>query len=301
MKTTKKRKKIDFSAYLFILPVSIFFITFVLVPMLRGLQLSLYSFAKKNPVFVGFKHYSDLMFSGSGTTIHEPFMKSLINTIIVTVVAVPIVVLVSIFVAVTIYNKSAVVRSFFRGVFYIPAIASVVAVSVVWAWIYHPEYGILNYVFKSMHLIKDNVDWLGNPSTALYAIITILITTSLGQPIILYVAALGNVPKELLEASEIDGATKWQVFTKITWPLIKPTTLYIVVVTTINSFQIFALIQLLTAGGPNYGTSTIMYLVYEAAIKNGNHGVASAMGIILAVIIGIISILQFKFLSTDND
>ena len=281
MKTTKKRKKIDFSAYLFILPVSIFFITFVLVPMLRGLQLSLYSFAKKNPVFVGLKHYSDL--------------------IIVTVVAVPIVVLVSIFVAVTIYNKSAVVRSFFRGVFYIPAISSVVSVTVVWAWIYHPEYGILNYVFKSMHLIKDNVDWLGNPSTALYAIITILITTSLGQPIILYVAALGNVPKELLEASEIDGATKWQVFTKITWPLIKPTTLYIVVVTTINSFQIFALIQLLTAGGPNYGTSTIMYLVYEAAIKNGNHGVASAMGIILAVIIGIISILQFKFLSTDND
>ena len=301
MKTTKKRKKIDFSAYLFILPVSLFFITFVLVPMLRGLQLSLYSFAKKNPVFVGLKHYSDLMFSGSGATIHEPFMKSLINTIIVTVIAVPIVVLVSIFVAVTIYNKSAVVRSFFRGVFYIPAISSVVSVTVVWAWIYHPEYGILNYVFKSMHLINDNIDWLGNPSTALYAIITILITTSLGQPIILYVAALGNVPKELLEASEIDGATKWQVFTKITWPLIKPTTLYIVVVTTINSFQIFALIQLLTAGGPNYGTSTIMYLVYEAAIKNGNHGVASAMGIILAVIIGIISILQFKFLSTDND
>ena len=269
--------------------------------MLRGLQLSLYSFAKKNPVFVGLKHYSDLMFSGNGATIHEPFMKSLVNTIIVTVVAVPIVVLVSIFVAVTIYNKSAVVRSFFRGVFYIPAISSVVSVTVVWAWIYHPEYGILNYVFKSMHLISENVDWLGNPKTALYAIITILITTSLGQPIILYVAALGNVPKELLEASEIDGATKWQVFTKITWPLIKPTTLYIVVVTTINSFQIFALIQLLTAGGPNYGTSTIMYLVYEAAIKNGNHGVASAMGIILAVIIGIISILQFKFLSSDND
>lgn len=114
-----------------------------------------------------------------------------------------------------------------------------------------------------------------NPKTALYAIITILITTSLGQPIILYVAALGNVPKELLEASEIDGATKWQVFTKITWPLIKPTTLYIVVVTTINSFQIFALIQLLTAGG--LWNSTIMYLVYEAAIKNGNHGVASAI------------------------
>ena len=95
---------------------------------------------------------------------------------------------------------------------------------------------------------------------------------------------MGNVPKELLEASEIDGATKWQVFRKITWPLIMPTTLYIVVVTTINSFQIFALIQLLTAGGPDYKTSTIMYLVYEAAIKNGDHGLASAMGILLSLI-----------------
>ena len=90
MKAIKKKRKIDFSAYLFILPVSLFFITFVLVPMLRGLQLSLYSFAKKNPVFVGLKHYSDLLFSGNGATIHEPFMKSLINTVIVTVVAVPI-------------------------------------------------------------------------------------------------------------------------------------------------------------------------------------------------------------------
>lgn len=301
MKKTKKKKYIDYSGYFFILPVCLFFFTFVLFPMIRGLELSLYSFSKKNPTFVGLKHYANLLFSSNNATIHEPFMKSLINTVIVTAVAVPIVVLISIFVAVTIYNKHAVVRSFFRGVFYIPAISSVVSVTVVWAWIYHPQYGILNYVFKSIGIINDNVDWLGNPKTALYAIITILITTSLGQPIILYVAALGNVPKELLEASEIDGANKWQVFTKITWPLIKPTTLYIVVVTTINSFQIFALIQLLTAGGPDYGTSTIMYLVYEAAIKNGDHGVASAMGIILAVIIGIISILQFKFLSTDSD
>lgn len=301
MKNTKNKKRIDYSGYLFILPVCLFFFTFVLFPMVRGLELSLYSFTKKNPVFIGLEHYSNLLFSSNNATIHEPFMKSLVNTVIVTAVAVPIVVLISIFVAVTIYNKNAVVRSFFRGVFYIPAISSVVSVTVVWAWIYHPQYGILNYLFKSIGVINDNVDWLGNPKTALYAIITILITTSLGQPIILYVAALGNVPKELLEASEIDGATKWQVFTKITWPLIKPTTLYIVVVTTINSFQIFALIQLLTAGGPDYGTSTIMYLVYEAAIKNGDHGVASAMGIILAVIIGIISILQFKFLSTDND
>lgn len=152
-----------------------------------------------------------------------------------------------------------------------------------------------------MNLVSDPVDWLGNPRTAIFAIIAILITTSVGQPIILYVAALGNVPKDLMEAARIDGANEWQTFKNVTWPLIMPTTLYIVVVTTINSFQIFALIQLLTHGGPNYTTSTVMYLVYQTAITEGRFGVSSAMGIILAVIIGIISVLQFKFLSKDID
>ena len=192
-------------------------------------------------------------------------------------------------------------RSFFRGIFYIPAISSVVSITVVWNWIYHPKYGILNYVFQKTHLISKPIDWLGDPKTAIFAIIAILITTSVGQPIILYVAALGNVPKDLMEAARIDGANEWHTFRDVTWPLIMPTTLYIVVVTTINSFQIFALIQLLTHGGPNYSTSTVMYLVYQTAITEGRFGVSSAMGIVLAIIIGIISVLQFKFLSKDID
>lgn len=297
----KKNRSIDFSGYLFILPFLIFFVSFLLVPMLRGIQLSLFDFSKRKPVFVGLKNYAKLLLESQGATIHEPFMKSLVNTITITAVAVPIVVVLSIFIAMVIYKKNAAVRSFFRGIFYIPAISSVVSVTVVWMWIYHPTYGILNYVFKSMGMISKNIDWLGNPKTAIFCIIAILITTSIGQPIILYVAALGNVPNDLLEAAEIDGAKPWQVFRRITWPLIQPTTLYIVVVTTINSFQIFALIQLLTHGGPNYGTSTIMYLVYEAAIKNGEHGLASAMGVILMLIIAAISIVQFKFLQSDHD
>ncbi len=301
MKHKTKKKKIDYSGYIFILPILTFFSVFVLFPMLRGIQLSLYSFTKRDPIFVGFKHYADLLLKSNDATIHTPFMKSLFNTITITAIAVPIVVLISIFIAVTIYDKKPAVRSFFRGVFYIPAISSVVSITVVWAWIYHPQFGILNYVFKNIGLIKESVDWLGDPRTAIYAIIAILITTSIGQPIILYVAALGNVPKDLLEAAEIDGATPWQVFRKITWPLIRPTTLYIVVVTTINSFQIFALIQLLTAGGPNYATSTIMYLVYKAAIIDGRHGLASAMGMILAIIIAIISIVQFKVLNKGTE
>lgn len=285
-------KKIDYSAYLFVLPAFIFFASFVLNPMLLGISLSLYRFRGRNVNFVGLKHYIDLLKN-------EIFLKSAINTVIVTFVALPIVVLFSIFVAYVIYEKNAVVRSFFRGIFYIPAISSVVSVTVVWNWIYHPKYGILNYILQKSHIISDSVDWLGNPRTAIFAIILILITTSVGQPIILYVAALGNVPKDLLEAGRIDGANEWQTFKNITWPMIMPTTLYIVVVTTINSFQIFALIQLLTHGGPNYATSTVMYLVYQTAINEGRFGVSAAMGILLAIVIGIISLLQFKFLSKD--
>lgn len=290
----KRLKKIDYSAYLFILPVMIFFCSFVLYPMIKGIYLSLFRFRGRNISFVGLKHYIDL-FSD------EVFLKSTTNTVIITIIAVPIVVAFSIFVAVNIYEKNAYIRSFFRGIFYIPAISSVVSVTVVWNWIYHPKYGILNYILTNTKIINTNIDWLGNPKTAIFAIIAILITTSVGQPIILYVAALGNVPKDLIEASKIDGATDNQAFRKIIWPMIKPTTLYIVVVTTINSFQIFALIQLLTSGGPNYATSTIMYLVYQKAIVESRFGVSTAMGVILAIIIGLISILQFKFLSHDVD
>ena len=151
------------------------------------------------------------------------------------------------------------------------------------------------------NVIEGNVQWLGNASTAIYAVIAVLITTSIGQPIILYIAALGNVPVELLESAKIDGANNWTIFKNIIWPLIMPTTLYIVVTTTINSFQIFALIQLMTSGGPNYATSTIMYQVYEMGIKQQSFGQASAWGVVLALIIALISAVQYKYFNRDID
>ena len=118
-----------------------------------------------------------------------------------------------------------------------------------------------------MGLIDQNINWLGDTRYALACIILILLTTSVGQPIVLYVSALGNVDQSLVEAAEVDGATKLQAFWKIKWPQIMPTTLYILVITTINSFQCFALIQLLTSGGPNHSTDTIMYYIYYTAFK----------------------------------
>ena len=160
-------------------------------------------------------------------------------------------------------------------------------------------YGIFNYVGKATGLIEQTINWLGDEKYALGCIILILLTTSVGQPIVLYVSALDNVDQSLVEAAEVDGATRLQCFWKIKWPQIKPTTLYILVITTINSFQCFALIQLLTSGGPNHSTDTIMYYIYHTAFKLYRYGYGNAMGVVLALAIAILSGIQFKLAKSE--
>ena len=160
--------------------------------------------------------------------------------------------------------------------------------------------GLFNYVLNSAGIIDTNIGWLGDSRFALWCIILILFTTSIGQPIVLYISALGNVDQSLVEAAEVDGANNLQVFWKIKWPQIMPTTLYILVITTINSFQCYALIQLLTSGGPNHSTETIMYYIYYQAFKLNQYGYGNAMGVILAIIIAVFSAIQFKFVKTES-
>ena len=278
------------SAYLFLLPSLVFFIGFVVIPMIMCVvfsfqEMGLDSSATK---FVGFANYTKMA--------QDPiFWKGFLNTVIIVVVAVPAVTAFSLWVSSAIYQMKAVTRSFFRCVFYLPVVTGTVAVTVVWKWMFNPYNGLLNQIFGT-----TGYDWLGNSATAIWCIILILFTTSIGQPIVLYVAALGNVDQSLVEAAQVDGATKLQVFWKIKWPQIMPTTLYILVITTINSFQCFALIQLLTSGGPNHATDTIMYYIFQMAYNNQNFGYANAMGVVLAIIIAIFSAIQFKFAKTDN-
>ena len=279
-------------SYCFLAPVLIFFVVFVLAPMIMGFVTSFFNYTMVDFTFVGIDNYVR-MFND------EVFRKSLVNTLIIVIGSVPVVVLFSLFVASQTYERSMFARSFFRCVFFLPVVTGSVAVTVVWKWIYDPLSGILNYILKAGNVIDQNISWLGDSRYALWAIIIILLTTSIGQPIILYIAALGNVDKSLVEAARVDGAAEFDVFWKIKWPSLLPTTLYIVVITTINSFQCFALIQLLTSGGPNYSTSTIMYYLYEKAFKLSEYGYANTMGVFLAVLIALISFAQFKILG-DN-
>ncbi len=291
-KINKIRMRESLVSYAFLAPALIFFVVFVLLPMGMGVFTSFFRYNMKVMSFTGLDNYIT-MFKD------EVWQKSLVNTLLLVVGSVPLTVFFSLFVAALTYEKNPVTRSFFRCVFFLPVVTGTVAVTVVWKWIYDPLNGILNWILKSAHIIEKNIMWTGDKKYALWAILIILITTSVGQPIILYIASLGNVPKDYVEAAQVDGANDLQVFWKIKWPSLLPTTLYIVVITTINSFQCFSLIQLLTSGGPNYRTTTIMYYLYETAFKRFEYGYANAMGVILALIIGAISFVQFKALGGD--
>lgn len=291
-KANKIRMRETIVSYCFLAPVLIFFVVFVLAPMVMGFITSFFNYTMTDFEFVGLDNYVR-MFQD------EVFLKSLRNTLIIVVGSVPIVVIFALYVASQTYERSAFTRSFFRCVFFLPVVTGTVAVTVVWKWIYDPLSGILNYILKTTNVIDQNISWLGDKRYALIAIIAILLTTAIGQPIILYIAAMGNIDKSLVEAARVDGATEFQVFWKIKWPSLLPTTLYIVVITTINSFQCFSLIQLLTNGGPNYSTTTIMYYLYEKAFKLSEYGYANTMGVFLAALIGLISFAQFKLLGND--
>ncbi|HGH7780495.1 TPA: carbohydrate ABC transporter permease [Streptococcus agalactiae] len=261
MRTNKLKMRETMIAYAFLAPILLFFLIFVFAPMVMGFVTSFFNYSMTQFTFIGLANYNRMF--------HDSIsMKSLINTVIIVIGSVPVV-------------------------------TGSVAVTVVWKWIYDPMSGILNYILKSGHVIEQNISWLGDKHWALLAIIIILLTTSVGQPIILYIAAMGNIDNSLCEAARVDGANEMQVFWQIKWPSLLPTTLYIAVITTINSFQCFALIQLLTSGGPNYSTSTLMYYLYEKAFKLSEYGYANTMGVFLAVMIALISFAQFKILGND--
>ena len=288
-----ERRRENIAGYIFMAPSLLFFLGFVIFPMGMCLVTSFFNYSMSDFAFVGLDNYRE-MFA-------DPiFSKGLVNTLIIVLVSVPVTCMFSRWVASITHKMRQRNTSFFRCVFYLPVVTGSVAVTVVWKWIFSNYTGVLNYLCTTLGIISKNINWLGDPGTALWCIITILLTTSVGQPIVLYISALNNVDHSLVEAASVDGATSMQTFWRIKWPQIMPTTLYILVITTINSFQCFALIQLLTSGGPNNSTQTIMYYIYYEAFKLNRYGYGSSMGIILAIIIAVFRAIQVRLAKTDN-
>jgi multiple sugar transport system permease protein len=179
-----------------------------------------------------------------------------------------------------------------------PGVTSAVVIGLIWLWIFYPfAEGLANVIVTSIGLNK--VNWLGSSVTALPSVIVMAWMTGQGATIVLYMAALGNIPQSLYEAADIDCASGWTRFRRITWPLIKPTTLYAAITATAGSFLVFDLVYTLTKGGPGTATTTVAFRIWDLGFQRLQFGLASAGAVLLGILIVILSAIQFRFLSTD--
>lgn len=283
MKTNSIKENL--TGYLFIAPQLILFLIFLVYPILDGIRLSLYRINYTSEIFVGFDNYIKLF--------SDPvFVKSTLNTVIFVIFIVALTVIFSLFVASAVFDKNAKYVSFIRGAYYIPVMVSMVVMSMVWSFLLNPANGLIPFIAKQFEF--TTINFLGNQHTVLPVIIFVTFATNVGQAIILYIASMIGVPKDLFEAAEVDGASRVHIIFKILIPMVKPTTVYIIIMNIIAVLKIFVVIQLLTGGGPNNASTTLMYYLYNNAFKYNQLGVASAVGVIMFLITLILSIPQLR-------
>lgn len=196
--------------------------------------------------------------------------------------------------------KNSKLNIFWRALLFFPTILSSVSVAFIWSFIYDPSLGVLNNALGAVGLDVLQQNWLGNADMAIYSLAFVQVWFHAGQMLIIFVAGLQAIPEDLYEVARIEGATKWQMFKKVTWPLLAPSATIVIAYTTIQSFKAFDLIFATTRGGPNYSTEIIATYIYEIAFRNYNFGYASAISVIFMVIIALITFLQFRALRSNR-
>jgi multiple sugar transport system permease protein len=298
-------KKLDLGAYLYLYPAFLILSVFHILPVIYSFVLSLYRdksiYATE---FVGRANYVRLWYD-------DQFWASLKYTGWFVLGSVPLSIVLSLGIALLL-NTAISGKGLYRTIYFLPVITSIAAISVVWKWLYNSEYGLLNH-----WLGWERFDWLQQnqgifeamaerwgwrlpwflpegPSVAMIAVIIMSVWKGLGYNAIIFLAGLQNIPKDLYEVATIDGATPWMSFKNITWPLLSPTTYFILVVTTISSFQVFAQIWMLYDGMPSESTRVIVMLLYDTAFKSNNFGYASAIAYALFGIIFSLTMVQRK-------
>ncbi|MDF2835129.1 MAG: spermidine/putrescine transporter permease [Paenibacillus sp.] len=278
-------------AYAFIAVALVVYALFTAYPVLSALLISFQQYSPLKSEYIGFDNYSGIFAS-------DLFWKAVWNTVVYTVLTVPVALLISFAVAIMIMPLKKWAQTTFKAVYYLPAVASGVALSVVWLWIYDPlPGGILNQLIGMLGIPNQN--WLGASSTSMFSLVLMSWLSSHGTSIIIYVAALLGIDESYYEAASIDGATFWQKMWHIVLPCLKPTTLFLLVTGVIGSFQVFQNAYLMTGGGPDHSTTMVGLLIFDTAFKYFEFGKAAAQSLVLAAIIGVIAFFQFKFLGKD--
>lgn len=286
-KKSAVEKSENLAGFLFVSPMLIGVSILVLLPIFATFILSFADWKFIQSIdqlkWVGFSNFKNLLAD-------EVFRKSLLNNAIF-LFTVPICMIISLVLAVVI-DKSVYMKSFFKVAFFMPYISSVVAIAVVWQVLFHPSAGPINQTLMSLG-IDNPPKWIADPEFALLSVMLIQIWISVGFNLIIYIAGLQSIPKELYEAADMDGANSWVKFRKITFPMVSPTSFFLLITGIISTFKVFDLIAVLTKGGPLHSTSMLVWHLYDTAFVNLDIGYSSAMAVILFLIVFLITIFQW--------
>jgi multiple sugar transport system permease protein len=280
------------SAWVFLSPALLLIAVFFFLPVLAALLLSftdfdIYALGDLNRLrFVGLANYGQLLQS-------PLFWTALGNTLYFVVVGGPLSVAVSLGAALLVNSRLTRFPGLFRTAFFLPVVTTLVAVAMVWRYLYHPRYGLMNYGLSWLGI--EPIDWLGDPVWAMPAIILMAVWKNFGFNMIIFIAGLQNIPPQLYEAARIDGASAWRQFRYITLPLLGPTFLFVALMTMIGYFQVFAEPYVMTQGGPANRTVSVVLLMYEEGFRWWNIGYASAAAFVLFALILAVTVLQLKW------
>lgn len=277
-------------AYAFLLPAAIVLGVFHFFPIIFAFYVSLLRWNMIDPVrpYVGIGNYTRLLHD-------EKFLAALGNTTYFAVVSVGVAIPLALVFAVLL-NRKLMGMSWYRTAFFIPYVTSFAAAAMVWGWLYHPnQFGLLNYLLGKIGIPPQ--EWLLNPAQAMPALIVVSVWSFLGRDIVIFLAGLQNISQEYYEAAQIDGANNLQLFRYVTLPLLSPTTYFILVISMIGAFKVFALPLFLTGGGPLDRTFTIVFSIYQQGFQYFRMGYASAQAYALFAIIFIITMLQRQVLA----
>ncbi|MBS4176028.1 carbohydrate ABC transporter permease [Lederbergia citrea] len=271
--------------YIFIAPAVLLLIVFTIYPVLQSFILSFQQVKGITKTFVGLSNYTRLL--------HDPiFYKSLLNTFQILIVQVPVMLFFALLIAVGLHSSLVKAKSFFRIAYFMPAITALVAASIVFMILLDENFGLVNYLLNLLGI--ESIRWLSSPFWAKVSIIALMTWRWTGYNMVIFLAGLQNIPKELYEAASMDGATRVKQFFLITIPQLKPVFIFTVVMSTIGTLQLFDEPFILTGGGPNNATMTITLYLYQTGFKYFDFGYASAIAYALVVIIAVISWIQMK-------
>ncbi|MGQ9628989.1 MAG: carbohydrate ABC transporter permease [bacterium] len=282
----------NFAGFLFLLPYAILFLVFRVYPIFAGLFISLFKrdiLGLENE-FVGLGNYVALLGD-------EVFWKSLWNTFRYTLMSTPIMIPMAIALALAL-NSRFRGAAILRAAFFTPRILSVAVISLIWLWIYQPEWGLLNYYLRRIRLPDQN--WLSDPFWAMFAIVIVAVWWNVGYQMIIFLAGLQQIPDHLYEAARVDGANAWGCFRHVTMPGLRPSLLFVLVTHFIGSFQIFGMVFIMTGGGPYDSTRVLVQYIYDNGFRYYKMGYASSLAYTLMVIILIFTLAQFRILRRQD-